>query len=164
MIRINDQISFKWTFNCAPGTNTREKLLGVLETLILASRLQIYDIKVLGDSRIIIEWLKYKGKLQVISLDCWKDRIIHLNRTFRSINYSHIYKDFNKDAYILSKKELHMQEGKINYNQWEEGNEGLSLFLNLYYITFEENIIFFFGSNLPKLLEIDDIFGFTIFG
>jgi hypothetical protein len=89
-------IVFKWTFNCGPGTNTRAELLGVWETLILASRLHISDLQVFGDSRIIIDWLNYKGKLQVISLDCWKDRIRDLSKTFRSINYSHIYRDLTR--------------------------------------------------------------------
>jgi hypothetical protein len=95
-------------------------------------RLHILDLQVFGDSRIIIDWLNQKGKLQVISLECWKDRIRDLSKAFRTINFTHIYRDINKEADILSKKALQMQEGKIVYNQWEEGNEGPTLFLNLY--------------------------------
>jgi ribonuclease HI len=50
VIRCSEQISYKWTFNCGEGTNTRAKLLGVWETLILDSILDLTHIKVLGDS------------------------------------------------------------------------------------------------------------------
>jgi ribonuclease HI len=132
VLRINDHTTYKWTFNCGPGTNTREKLLGVWETLILASRLYITELQVFGDSRIVIDWLNNKGNLQVISLDCWKERIRDLNKNFSSINFSHIYRDYNKEADLLSKQALQMQEGKIAYNHWEGGNEGPTLFLNLF--------------------------------
>jgi ribonuclease HI len=132
VLRINKHMVYKWTFNCGPGTNTRVERLGVWETLTLATRLHILDLQVFGDSRIIIDWLNQKGKLQAISLECWKDRIKDLNEAFRTINFTHIYRDNNKEADILSKKALQMQEGKIVYNQREKGNEDPSLFLNLY--------------------------------
>jgi ribonuclease HI len=132
LIRINDKTVYKWTFNCGPGTNTREKLLGVWATLNLAARLNIDALQVFGDSKIVIDWLNYRGKLQVISLVGWKDRIRELTKSFSTISFSHIYREQNKEADLLSKKAIQMQEGKITYNQWVEGNEGPSLFLNLY--------------------------------
>jgi hypothetical protein len=68
--RINDHTDYKWTFNCGPSTNTRAELLGVWELLTLASQLHILDLRFFGDSRIIINSLNHKGKLQVISLEC----------------------------------------------------------------------------------------------
>jgi ribonuclease HI len=91
VIRIFDQTVYKWTFNCGACTNTRDDLLGVWETMTLATWLDIIDIKVLGDSRIVIDRLNYKGNLKVFSLDCWKDRIRDLIKTSRAINFSHIY-------------------------------------------------------------------------
>jgi len=54
VIKINDKTSIKWTFNCGPGTNTREEFLGSWEALLLATRLHISNLQVLGDSKIII--------------------------------------------------------------------------------------------------------------
>jgi ribonuclease HI len=62
------------------------------------SRLHIVDMQVFGDSRIIIDWLNDKGKLQVNALECWKDRIRELNKSFSSINYTHIYRESNMEA------------------------------------------------------------------
>jgi hypothetical protein len=43
--------------------------MGVWALLTLASRLFIYDLHVKGDSMIVINWLREKGRLQVISLE-----------------------------------------------------------------------------------------------
>jgi ribonuclease HI len=67
LIKINDKTSIKWTFNCGPGTNTREEFLGVWATLLLATRLHITNLQVFGDSKIIIDWCNSRGKLQVQS-------------------------------------------------------------------------------------------------
>jgi ribonuclease HI len=68
LIRISENSVYKWTFNCGTGTNTRAELLGAWATHILVVRLNIASIQVIGDSKIIIDWLKDKGKLQVASL------------------------------------------------------------------------------------------------
>jgi hypothetical protein len=76
--------------------------------------------------------LNGKGKLQVASLVGWKDMIRELKKSFREISYSHIYRELNKEADSLSKKALLKIEGKIEYNLWVDGNEGPTLFLNLF--------------------------------
>jgi hypothetical protein len=91
LIKISHNSHYKWTFNCVPGTNTREKLLGVWATLYLASRLYIESIQVLGDSKIVIEWLSGRGDLQTISLLAWKDILRLLQQTFTKISYNHMH-------------------------------------------------------------------------
>jgi ribonuclease HI len=132
VIRYNEQISYKWTFNCGEGTNTKAELLGAWATLTLASRLDITYIKVLGDSRIVIHWLNNKGKLQVIALDCWKERIRDLIKNFEEISFTHIIRELNSEVDLLSKMALQQQEGKISYNKWVEGSMGPTLYLNLF--------------------------------
>ena len=103
-------------------------------THILVVRLNIEVIQVIGDSKIIFDWLKDRGKLQVASLMGWKDRIIKLKKSFREINYTHVYRELNKEAYSLSlsKKALTKIEGRIEYNLWVDGNEGPTLYFNLF--------------------------------
>jgi ribonuclease HI len=91
-IRCTDHLSYKWTFNCGEGTNTRAKLLGVWDTLIVASRLDLKHIKVLGDSQIIIDWLNNKGKLRVLALDRWQEKIIDFIKNFKEISFEHIFR------------------------------------------------------------------------
>jgi ribonuclease HI len=106
VIRNFDHSIYKRTFNCGVGTNTRAQLLVVWATLTLATRLDIRDIKVLGNSRIVVDWLNHKGNLQVFSLDCWKDRIRDLIKKFRAINFSHIYRELNREEDLLSKQTI----------------------------------------------------------
>jgi hypothetical protein len=47
---LNEHSTINWTLNCGPGTNTRAELLGVWETLTIASRMHISKIQVYGDS------------------------------------------------------------------------------------------------------------------
>jgi hypothetical protein len=57
VIRVNSHTKYKWLLNCGQGTNTREIFLGVWALLFLALRLHIYDLQVVGDSKIIIDQL-----------------------------------------------------------------------------------------------------------
>jgi ribonuclease HI len=132
LIRVSKNSQYRWTFNCGPSTNTRAELLGAWATLHLASRLNIEVLQILGDSRIIIEWLNNKGKLQAISLMAWKDRIRLLQSTFRKLSFNHIYREYNKEADHLSKVALQKKAGIITYNHWVEGHEGPPHILKLY--------------------------------
>jgi ribonuclease HI len=132
VIRVNDHQSYKWFFNCGPGTNTRAELLGVWALLTLASRLSISDLLVQGDSKIVIEWLQGKGRLQVVSLECWKDRILEIIKHFRKISFTHVFREGNQEADSLSKQALKKDPGKIAYYLCEEGHEGPHMFLNLF--------------------------------
>jgi len=106
--------------------------LGAWVLLSLASWLSIQEIHVLGDSKIIIEWLQEKVHLQVVTLDCWKDRITVLIKQFHKITFAHVYREDNKVVDSLSKQALHKDPGKIIYFQCVEEHEGPHMFLDLY--------------------------------
>jgi hypothetical protein len=78
--------------------------------------LNIDVLQVIDDSKIIIEWLRDKGRLQVASLMGWMDRINGLKIAFKEIYFTHVYKELNMEAYYLSKRALVKAEGIINYN------------------------------------------------
>ena len=48
---------YRWFFNCGEGTNTMAELLGVWATLMLAKHLSFHKLQVLGDSKVVIDWL-----------------------------------------------------------------------------------------------------------
>jgi hypothetical protein len=62
----------------------------------------------------------------------WMDIINKLKNSFREIHYTHVYRELNMEANFLSKKVLSKTEEKIEYNLWVDGNEGPTLFLELY--------------------------------
>jgi hypothetical protein len=75
VIKTLDATVIRWTFNCGRGTNTRAELLGAWATIMLANHLSLHRIHVLGDSKVVIDWLLNKGRLQVCSVEGWKARI-----------------------------------------------------------------------------------------
>jgi ribonuclease HI len=126
MLHISTRSSFRWTLNCGQGTNTKAELTGAWATLTLARRLNLLDLVVLGDSRIVIDWLNGKANLQVATLLSWKDRIREALRHFRTLSFPHIFREDNYVIDTLSKEALSMPFGQINYSQWEDGIEGPS--------------------------------------
>jgi ribonuclease HI len=130
-IVINNSISYSWTLNCGKGTNTKAELLGAWASLTLASRLSIPDLLLLGDSRIVIDWLNKRGAIQAVALERWKERIIESLTLFRKITFAHIFREENKEADRLSKLALEKQ-GRIAFNRREDGNEGPTLYIQLF--------------------------------
>jgi len=132
VIKLNEHSVYRWTLNCGGGSNTRAELLCSWVSLTLTHRLSITDFHVIGDSKIVIDWLNDKGSLQEISIDCWKDGIKELFKFFSSITFAHAYKEENLEANILSKKALTAHPRAIAYNKWVDGHEGPRHFLMLY--------------------------------
>jgi ribonuclease HI len=86
---INAQV-FHWFFNCGAGTNTKAELLGAWATLTITKLLNLHYIHVIGDSKVIIDWLDQKGKLQAINVEDWKKRTKDLIQFFNGISFHHI--------------------------------------------------------------------------
>jgi ribonuclease HI len=97
---------YRWFFNCGEGSNTKEELLGAWATLTLSKLLDLQFIQVLGDSKVVIDWLEQKGKLQAINIEAWKRRIKDLIPTFQCIHFHHIFRESNKVVDQMSKKSL----------------------------------------------------------
>ena len=99
--------------------------MGAWVTLMLAEFLEIPCIHIMGDSKVVIDWLSDKGGLMVSSIEGWKKRIKLLIQNFLSIDFQHIYRDFNTVADILSKQAMVEPEGLVTYYRWTNGDEGL---------------------------------------
>jgi len=107
--------------------------MGVWATLFIANHLSIHKLQILGDSKVIINWLNNKGNLRVSSLEGWKQRIKLLRRKFMATNYFHIYREYNKEANEQSKKAHLELEGYIVLHKWSSGLEGQSNIINIYW-------------------------------
>jgi ribonuclease HI len=128
---LNSHTCFRWTLNCGTGSNMKAELLGAWASLILASRLHVNELLLLGDSKITIDWLNGLADFQVADLKCWKERTRAATKLFNNLTFSHIYREQNIEANILSKKAMFLPSGQIRYTRWEEGNEGPSTMINL---------------------------------
>jgi ribonuclease HI len=109
---INTQ-AHRWYFNCGDGTNTKAELLGAWATVTIAKHLDIQYIKILGDSKVIIDWLNHKGKLQAINIEGWKLIILVLVDSFQGICFQHIFRESNEEEDQLSKKSLSATKGRL---------------------------------------------------
>jgi hypothetical protein len=74
IIKILESTVFKWYINCGAGTNTKAELMGVWATLTLANLWSIQKIQILGDSKVIIDWINQKGNLQAWTLKAGSKR------------------------------------------------------------------------------------------
>jgi ribonuclease HI len=130
-ITINPQTSYRWTLNCGQGSNMKAELMGAWASCILASRLHISELLLLGDSKITIDWLNGHADFHVADLMSWKERTREATQLLNHITFSHIYRGENMEADFLSKKALTLPSGHILFTRWEEGNEGPTSRINL---------------------------------
>jgi ribonuclease HI len=122
----------KWFLNCGAGTNTKAELLGLWATLLLATLWSIDKIKILGDSKVIIDWIKQQGQLNSVNIECWKLKTLDLASKFKDISFQHIYREHNKEADLLSKRALKETKGRLSVFHWENGEESSHSFLNIF--------------------------------
>jgi ribonuclease HI len=95
-----------WHLNCGSGSNTKAELMGLWVSLSLATFWSLDHILVLGDSRIIIDWINLHSKLHSVQIEGWMERTLKLSRNFTAIEFRHIPRSQNNAADVLSKKAL----------------------------------------------------------
>jgi len=69
VIKTTDKLVYMWFFNCDGGTNSKTELLRIWATLTLANYLDIHRLQAFGDSKVIIEWLNDRGKLDICAIE-----------------------------------------------------------------------------------------------
>jgi ribonuclease HI len=121
IIKVQKAIVYKWKLNCGKGTDTKAELMGAWASLWIAEFLKLLDLHLLGDSKVVIDWLKKEGSLQVGILEGWKARIIKLSGRFHKLAFQHIYRTFNMEADSLSKHALEVNEGFLHLQKWSNG-------------------------------------------
>ena len=119
-------------FKLRDGNKYQGKNFGVWASLSLAHKLDLDQLQLLEDSKIVVDWLNHKCNLYVTSLMGWMEKIRILITLFKDIRFEHIYKEENVEADTLSKQALQVPEGRIHFNKWQEGQEGPPLSLRLY--------------------------------
>jgi ribonuclease HI len=110
-----------WFLNCGVGTNNKAELLGLWASLYLASCWSISHLHVLGDSRVIIDWISQKSKLQTVHNDSWKDKTMELSKSFTDVNFHHIPRSHNREADALSKRALNEAVGRLSVFHRDRG-------------------------------------------
>lgn len=126
-ILCSDSLVYRWFLNCGEGSNTKAELLGAWGTLTLAKLLDLQLIQLMGDSKVVIDWLDQKGRLQVVSIEAWKRCIKELIPTFQRIHFHHIFRESNRVADQMSKIALSAVKGRLTYFSWDGEKDGPNL-------------------------------------
>jgi hypothetical protein len=71
---------------------------------ILAKLLDIHHFQMVGDFKVVIEWMQRKDNLLATKIEDWKCRVRNLEENFQDVFFQHIYRESNEEADILSKK------------------------------------------------------------
>jgi ribonuclease HI len=131
-IFCSDLTNYRWHFNGGDGTNTKVELLGMWASLFLSKKLDIQYIQLIGDSKIVIDWLKKKGNLQAINIEGWKGKIKESISSFRGIYFQHILREANMEADKCSKQEIETTRGRLTYASWDGKNTGTYLHFDIF--------------------------------
>jgi ribonuclease HI len=122
----------KWFINCGAGTNTKAELMGLWASLTLASFWSLNHLHVLGDSRVIIDWINHNCNLQSIHIEGWKQKTQELSKLFTDINFHHIPRSHNTEADALSKRALSEVVGRLSVYHCDRGKESPISSINIF--------------------------------
>ena len=75
----------------------------------------------IGDSKVVIDWLKFYTSLNTSLLDQRMIRVMDLIRIFRVISIDHVHWELNSKVGILSKMRVNLQLGQIHYEEHLQG-------------------------------------------
>ena len=70
-------------------------------------------LHIFGDSSVIIKWANMESTLDMVNLEAWCLNTRILMSSFMWVDLSHVYREHNRRADILSKEGLHMAPGHL---------------------------------------------------
>ena len=106
---------------CGKSTNTRAELLSLWALLYFTKEIELPMLHIYGDSSVIINWEKGISTLTTLDIEAWCENIKKLSTLFSSIDYQHVYREYNVRAYILSKEALQLATGLLSFTEYYEG-------------------------------------------
>ena len=95
------------------GSNMRDEVLVSWALLWFVRRKYVLNIQIIGDSKVVIDWVIGSSSLDSMVLDHWISRVKSLIYEFSSIYFRHIYREFNSESDCLSKKEIGEMNGQL---------------------------------------------------
>ena len=149
----------KWFLNCGVGSNTKDELMGLWASLTLASCWSLNHLLVLGDSRVIIDWINHKCNLHSIHIEGWKQKTRELSNLFTDINFQHISTSHNTKADALSKRALGEVIGRLSVFHCDKGEESPITSFNIFWMISIslcpsiDSFVILFGLSAPLIVS-----------
>lgn len=104
------------------GTNTCAKLIGIWSLLFCTNFLGLKHLQVLRDSQVIINWALGKAQVKSLELNHWLENIKNMMNEFTWLSFNHVCRELNKEAYCLSKLDLGVMDGRIQFSIYSAGS------------------------------------------
>ena len=89
---------------------------GITCSMGRARWLDLAELDVFGDSKLIVHWENIKHSLEVPDLAHWMERTRSLISTFDRISVQHIFREQNMEADFLSREGFNHTPGRISYS------------------------------------------------
>lgn len=104
------------------GTNIRVEVIALWGLLFFARHINLGQINIYGDAKIVIDWINERANLNAPMLTGWMERILNLKYSFDLISFSHVYREHNFLAESLSKKGLSATLGRSHFQFFQNGH------------------------------------------
>ena len=121
MIYLSETHYFSFSVGCGNNTNTRAELLAIWSVLRVSMLMGLPIQLILGDSMVIISWVKRLSALEIPSLKHWCDEIFSMLLLVPPVTFNHIFREHNMLADGLSKKALNLELGKGHFTETMDG-------------------------------------------
>eukprot|EP00253_Pinus_taeda_P024795 PITA_24795 len=122
IIMVNENIQFSAHRNGGKGTNSKAEAMALAGLLKLCIFLNIQDVLVFGDSKVMVDFVSGKNHIFMPHLVGWMDRISFYWGSLEGGSIHHISRELNQQAYLLSKEGLHSALGLWFLQVVFEGN------------------------------------------
>ena len=121
-IWINEHHYIEMKLGSGLSTNTRAELLALWALLSIAKDIGFSYLHIFGDSFVIINWAKEESTLAIVNLEAWCNNTKKLFSSFTSMDFSHVYREYNMRVDSLSKDRLLMAPGHITFMEFCKGD------------------------------------------
>lgn len=118
LLHLNTSCYIRIHLNLGIRSNTRGELCALWFLLYFAHIRQVSSLTIYGDSSYIISWAKGESPLNVMLLSFWKDAVRKLILGLEHSHFSHIFREVNSEANLLSKQALFSPAGIIFWEEW----------------------------------------------
>jgi len=117
---INTHYYRGWT-GLVDSTNNLAEITTVWTLLYWAHKIQVKELRIFGDSLLVIGWLQGNSMIHATNLTHRCSRIRELIKLFDQVHFKHIYRRHNLEADILSKKGIGSPEGYLHIEEVLDG-------------------------------------------
>ena len=121
VIFINETHILSFSVGCGNSTNTRAELLALWSVLRVSMLMGLPIQMILGDSMVIISWVKRLSALEIPTLKHWCDEIFSMLLLLPPVTFNHIFREHDMLADGLSKKALNLELGKGHFSESMDG-------------------------------------------